>query len=1057
MSFDFTKQLSQLVESQFPEIFRDEGSNLVAFISAYYEFLESDDMYSHKLGRDLFTIGDVDTSMEKFIYHFKETYLADFPYVFATDKRFAIKHISDFYRTKGSKQSLELLMRMLFNEKVDVYYPGEDVLRLSDSLWYKPSYLEVTKSSRTKDFVNKEITGAKSGAIAFVESIVRKRVKGKVFDVLYLSGLRGNFESGEIVTDDGLLEGCPKIKGSLSEIEVVIGGRNSSVGDIFNVVTSEGLQGKVKVSSIRAATGRVDFEIQEGGWGYTADDKTDVYISDAVGFANNVNNEFIQYESVYQPLEKVSVISATTILANTSLIGSYMTGKNGTSIVANGIVVAVSNTDSSGNTVSTASANGVITIQTNFGTFRDQRSISLDLPGTAGFAVGEYVTEESRYVVDISNILGTFTLGEKVEQIIKEPISNLTVSYGFGTVFTANTSQLILTSAWGVINTDANIVIRGVTSGATALPVSVVVPNEYIGARGKVSAVTGNNVVVDVAFGAFDIASKIRGDNTRKIYTVTASAQSGATNVYLQNQTSTNGVITTTADSVVRGIVVGQNTSSLGIFGNTTPYIVGNNYSTYIYTEREKLISPPRYANGQIINVTKEITRFSGGAGANFQIGAVEDVEENVTVYSDIVGANNVVGIPFVNISINGRGAGIGYVASMTINTAGTGYANNARVAFSGGGYANGDPFISANGFIATSGTGAITSITVDVNGEGYFDTPTVTLPATAGTAATVTPVMDYGYGFPKSPNGEFGNLIGDLLDTNVMDVGKISLLTAINPGTEYTADPYVSVRNRYIASYQRRDITVTATNVVGSYLTGEEVVQTVGSVTSVKGIVKSTEVLGDNTIIYLERNRVGITFNTTVPLVGSSTGATSTIVSFAQDETTNLIGENAVITGTAISANGIATSVEVVDSGFGYINDGEVILQKEGNEFIITGISKNIRQGISEGYWKTTTSHLNSEKKIHDNKYYQEYSYDVLSGLSLNRYEQIIKKALHVSGTRLFGSVAKASFIDSRINVVATSIEKLRIANNYIVTETGANLITKSGSYIVIRTEVEV
>lgn len=1023
MALDFTKQLSQLVESQFPEIFRDEGSNLVAFISAYYEFLESDDLYSHKLGRDMFTIADVDTSMEKFIYHFKETYLADFPYVFSTDKRFAIKHISDFYRTKGSKQSLELLMRMLFNEKVDVYYPGEDVLRLSDSLWYKPSYLEVTKSTRAQDFINKEITGAKSGAIAFVESIVRKRVKGKVFDVLYLSGLRGNFETGEIITDDGLLEGCPKVKGSLSEIEVVIGGRNSSVGDIFNVVTSEGLQGKVKVSEIRAATGRVDFEIQEGGWGYTADDNTDVYISDAVGFANNVNNEFIQYETVYQPLEKVSVVSATAILANTSLIGSYMTGKNGVSLVANGIVVAVSNTDSTGNTVSTASANGVITIQTNFGTFRDQRSIALNLTGTAGLAVGEYVTEESKYIVGISTVVGTFNVGEKVEQIIREPVSNLTISYGFGTIFTANTTHLVLMPAWGVINTTAGVVLRGVTSNATGLPTSVVVPNEFTGARGKVAAITGNTAIIDVLFGTFDIANNIRGDNTRKIYTITSSAQSGATSVYLQDQNSTNGTITTTQDSFVRGMIIGQNTSSIGIFGNTTPYLVSNNYTTYIYTEREKLISPPRYANGQITNVTKQITRFSGGAGANFEIGAVEDVEENVTVYSDVIGANNIVGIPFANISINGRGAGIGYVTSMTINTAGTGYANNARVAFVGGGYANGDPFISANGFITTNGTGAITTITVDVNGEGYFDAPTVTLPATAGTVATVTPVMDYGYGFPKSPNGEATNLIGDLLATNIMDVGKISLLTAINPGAEYTADPYVSVRNRYTASYQRRDIVVTVNGIVGSYLVGEEVVQTIGSVTSVKGIVKSTNVVGTNTLIYLERNRVGVTFSLTAPLVGSSTGATSTVVSFAQDETTNVIGENAIITGTAISANGIATSVEVIDSGFGYINDGEVILQKEGNEFIITGISKNIRQGISEGYWKTTTSHLNSEKKIHDNKYYQEYSYDVLSGLSLNRYEQIVKKALHVSGTIMFGSVVKATTVTAESKVVDSSV----------------------------------
>jgi hypothetical protein len=1023
MALDFTQQVAQLIESQFPEVFRDEGENLVAFITAYYEFLESDDLYSHKLGRGVFEIADIDTSLEKFLYHFKETYLAEFPYVFETDKRFAIKHIAEFYRTKGSKKSLELLMRMLFNESVDVYYPGEDVLRLSDSVWYKPSYLEVTKSPRTSGFINKEVTGVKSGAKAFVESVVRKRVKGKVFDVLYLSALRGNFETGEIISDDGSIADAPKVKGSLSEVEISLGGRNNSVGDIFSVVTPEGLQGKVKVSEVRAATGRVDFSIVNGGWGYTADGFTDVYISDAIAFANNTNSDFILYESVYQPLEKISVISAATVLANTSLIGNHMTGRNGVSLVANGIVVAVANTNANGDIISTASSNGIITVQTNFGTFRDQRTVNLNLSGTAAFAVGEYVTEESQFNIGGTSATGTFTVGEKAEQIIREPISNLIVSYGFGTVVSSNSTAVTLRPAWGVINTTTPAVLRGATSNATIVPTSLVVPNANTGARGRVSSISGNSAIIDVSFGTFDTGNQVRGDSTRKIYTITGSSQSGATTVYLQNQNSTNGTITTTQDSFVRGIVVGQNTTSVGVFGNTIPFITSNSFSTYLYTEREKLISPPRYANGAIINVVKVVNRFAGGAGANFDIGAVEDVEENVTVYSDIIGANNVVGIPYVNISLNGRGSGVGYLQSMTIDTGGTGYANNARVAFLGGGYANGDPLVFANAYITTNGSGVITTITVDVNGEGYFDNPVVQLPATGGTVATVTPVMDYGYGFPKNPNAELGNLIGDVLDTQVMDIGKISLLSAINPGAEYTADPFVSVRNRYTAAYQRRDIVVTANGAVGSFAVGEEVVQTIGAVTSIKGIVKSTQVVGSNLMVYLERNRVGVSFNSAYPIIGYTTGATANIVSVEQDETTNVIGENAVISATAISANGIATKVEVIDSGFGYINDDEVTLQRDGNPFVITGTSLNIRQGISEGYWRTTTSHLNSEKKIHDNKYYQEYSYDVLSGLSLNRYEQIVKKALHVSGTRMFGSVVKSSDVAAEPVVFSTAV----------------------------------
>ena len=161
---NFTKDISQLIETQFPDIYREEGEVLIAFTKAYYEFLESDNRYASKISRQMFDIRDIDTSMDDFLKSFKETYLADFPFKFKTDTKFAIKNIVNYYRTKGSKESLSLLMKLLFEEEVSVYYPGEDVLKPSDSDWYKPSYLEVTVSSRNASFLNKEITGVKSGA-----------------------------------------------------------------------------------------------------------------------------------------------------------------------------------------------------------------------------------------------------------------------------------------------------------------------------------------------------------------------------------------------------------------------------------------------------------------------------------------------------------------------------------------------------------------------------------------------------------------------------------------------------------------------------------------------------------------------------------------------------------------------------------------------------------------------------------------------------------------------------------------------------------------------------
>ena len=198
----------------------------------------------------------------------------------------------------------------------------------------------------------------------------------------------------------------------------------------------------------------------------------------------------------------------------------------------------------------------------------------------------------------------------------------------------------------------------------------------------------------------------------------------------------------------------------------------------------------------------------------------------------------------------------------------------------------------------------------------------------------------------------------------------------------------------------------------------------------------------------------MSISFTPGYPIVGAETGTTADLLTTYADQTVPPIGENGVVNATAISASGIATGLEVVSSGFGYINNGPVTLEAiDGdNPFIITAITKTEKQGVSEGFWRTTNSHLNSEKKIHDNKYYQEYSYDVLSGLSLNRYENVLKKVFHVAGTQLFGSVIKASAIDSKVGVAQSSISRYRDANSYFTTSDGDFLILANGNNLIVR-----
>ena len=1123
---DFTKQISQLIEFQFPGLYKTDGQTLIALIEAYYEFLETDDTSAYKLGRQMFDIADIDTTLDSFLKHFKKMYLEGIPYSTVTDKRFMIKHITEFYHSKGSERGLLLLMKLLFGDDAQVYYPGQDVLRASDSTWYTPRYLEVTVTPRTTSMLNKQVTGATSGAKAFVESIVRKRIYGKMFDVLYLSAVEGAFIANERVTDDGIFDGAPMIKGSLSSVSIILGGRNNKVGDIFDVITTEGLHGKVKVTAVIDATGRVDFDIVDGGWGYTADDDTSIYVADAMLFVGNANISFLSYETVYQPLENLSLISGTGVLT-TAIPGAYVVGMNGVTVVANGIVTAVANTNANGIVLS-ASANGNMTVETTVGTFGDQRNLILN-SNSIVYQVNEFIDEESTVNLTYTSLTGNtaFTNTEVIDQIaydtygivatmvsgtvvsgnttlildteqviipgqtltqtsgtgtltanvvvaqVLSPVSivlakaptgsgtvgfnintfSTRIQYAKGKVVSSNSTVVVVSDAFGTWDASANAAsLIGHTSNGHATVASVQITSQ--GARGQVTSVAANTVSVVIVYGTFDTGNLVQGGKTNKQYTINSSTVTGVTSIYLNGNSSANAVLFSSNAATVSGMLIGQNTSAIGLYGNNATFVYSNAYTTHVYTRRQDMISPPRYANNVIINLIAPINRIAGGYSADFKIGAISDVQSAVTLYTDIVGANNVANIPFLDVLLTGAGSGVGYVTDVTINSAGTGYSNGNTITFTGGGFANGDPIVSANATITTNGSGAITVVTVTVNGEGYFTAPTLTLPATAGTVANVSPVVAYGYGFDANPLGGYSNMLRDVLSYKISDLGSIAVLTRINPGAEYTVDPFVSVRNNYVAAYQRHDLLLNVDSVAnGSFQVGEQITQTLGASTVVKGRVAETNISGTSGTILLERTTMDIAFLDGVKLVGASTGTSANLVSFISANS-EPIGNNAIITGTAISANGVATSVQVIDSGYGYIDEGEVTLERAGNQFIMTASTLADTMGTGSGYWTTTTSHLNGAARIHDNKYYQTYSYEIQSGMSLNRYKNVVKRLMHVSGTELFGAVIRRSTLDLSVSAANSSIEFITIANYNLLSVEGGYLTTSNGTPITVQTE---
>ena len=299
MSIEIRDSIHSDIVSQFPAVYQENSPFLLQFIEAYYEYLDD------KLERDLPRLKDIDTTLTSFIVFYKRKYLADLPFSPETDVRFVLKHIQDLYTRKGSEESLQLLFKVFFNEDIEVFYPGNNVLKASDSIYRKDVFLEMKPiyygALETYPISRgNTIRGDLSQANAFVDDIVFVNLGGSITPIVYLSSQQGSFvqsdslevlaataEGSETVTNVGKL-----INGSISEVKIQKAGRLQSnrVGDTVDLISNiVGTGCKGVISEVDTEqVGSIDYEIEDGGWGYIDPSSVTIEYFNEIGISNRV-------------------------------------------------------------------------------------------------------------------------------------------------------------------------------------------------------------------------------------------------------------------------------------------------------------------------------------------------------------------------------------------------------------------------------------------------------------------------------------------------------------------------------------------------------------------------------------------------------------------------------------------------------------------------------------------------------------------------------------------------------------------------------------------------
>ncbi len=273
-------KISPLITSQLPDFVHEEGPLFESFIKAYYEWMEETGLLLDK-SRNLLSYQDIDDTLDEYLIFFRDEIYKNIPDSVVVDKRLLAKHIRDLYKSKGSEKSFRFLFKALYNEDIDIYFPGDYVLRTSDGRWHQETVIRVTGLSfaQAEILAGQIVTGQVSGAYGRVESIIEVFEFGVNIIELILSEIVGTFLDTEIVISNETSTSASVYSstGSLQNIDIqrdttnlprgIGGGVFHRTGDLITFVSDagSGANGSIIATDDKSA---VNVGITSGGSGY---------------------------------------------------------------------------------------------------------------------------------------------------------------------------------------------------------------------------------------------------------------------------------------------------------------------------------------------------------------------------------------------------------------------------------------------------------------------------------------------------------------------------------------------------------------------------------------------------------------------------------------------------------------------------------------------------------------------------------------------------------------------------------------------------------------------
>ena len=122
------------VDALFPSELRETGVKLIELLQDYYTHINEDGQASHEINR-LVDARDIDITKATYLDLIQKEIAVAIPKNTVANRVNLYKNLARYYNVRGSKESIELFFKIIFQDNAEVYFPRKDMLIASDGVW----------------------------------------------------------------------------------------------------------------------------------------------------------------------------------------------------------------------------------------------------------------------------------------------------------------------------------------------------------------------------------------------------------------------------------------------------------------------------------------------------------------------------------------------------------------------------------------------------------------------------------------------------------------------------------------------------------------------------------------------------------------------------------------------------------------------------------------------------------------------------------------------------------------------------------------------------------